>query len=72
MKKVPGKVVSEKGKFFVQVGDTKHVLQPGPLGGEESLKSLGGHRVEVVLSEPTAIAILVTKPQVGPHPCFVC
>lgn len=73
MSKQSGKVITENGKFFVQVGRSKHLLEPGPLGGEESLKGLVGQEVQVVLSDPSPIAIIVKKVPVACYwHCFIC
>lgn len=72
MKKA-AKIVLEGGKFYAQVGEKMHLLQPGPLGGEEALKALVGQTVQVVLSEPAPVAIIVKRvPKPCYWHCFIC
>ncbi len=50
-----------------------HLLQPGPLGGEASLKSLVGQTVTAVLSDPAVVGLRVKKVPVACYSaCFIC
>jgi hypothetical protein len=73
--KTKGKVIVERNKYFVQVGDQKHELVPNAFGGAATFKQLAGCEVEVILSDPTLIAILADKSKLPPRcysPCFIC
>jgi hypothetical protein len=68
-----GKVVEEKGRYFVQVGTEKHELVPGAMGGVDAIKGMVGMEVDVALSAPQVIAVISPKgkPQFK-RPCFIC
>jgi hypothetical protein len=73
--KAKGKVILEKDKYFVQVGAQKHELVPNAFGGADTFKKLVGQDVEVVLSDPTLLAILsreVKPPSICFAHCFIC
>jgi len=73
MRKVKGTVVEKRGKFFVQVGEQAHELNPNPFGDKATLKANVGQVVEVVLTEPQIVAILTKKTPVACFaPCFIC
>jgi hypothetical protein len=73
MRKVKGTVVEKRGKFFVQVGEQVHELNPNPLGDKVMLKANVGQVVEVVLTDPQVVAILTKKTPVACFaPCFIC
>jgi hypothetical protein len=68
-----GKVVEEKGRYFVQVGAEKHELVPGALGGVEAIKGMVGLEVDVALSAPQVIAVISGKGRPPfKRPCFIC
>lgn len=65
-----GQVIKEGNKYFAKVGTQKLALEAGPLGPEKSLQSLVGQEVQVVISDPVAVAILPRKPK-PPIACFM-
>jgi hypothetical protein len=68
-----GKVISRRGKYFVQVGDQMHELKPDPLGTAETFKALVGQVVQVALTDPKLVAIITKKPPTACYtPCFIC
>ncbi len=66
-----GKVIEEKGRYFVQTGKEKQELFPNQFGGLEAIKGLVGQDVELVLSDPRVIAILARESPLRIR-CFLC
>jgi len=73
MRKMEGTLVEKKGKFFVQIGEEMHELDPNPLGEAETLKANVGQEVQVVLADPRIVAIITHKVPVACYrACFIC
>jgi hypothetical protein len=69
--KASGKVLEEKGRYFVETGKEKQELFPNAFGGVEAIKGLVGQEVEVFLSEPRVLAVVAHK--LPPRfKCFLC
>jgi hypothetical protein len=64
--KAKGKVIEEKGKYFVQIGTQKHELIPNVFAGVETFKPLVGQDVEAWVTDPQLVAI-IKRPR-----CFLC
>jgi len=65
-----GQVIKEGSKYYAKVGTQMLELQTGPMGPEKSLQSLVGQTVQVVVSDPVAVAIFPYKPK-PPIACFM-
>lgn len=66
-----GKVVLERGKYFLKVGRTKEELVPEAVGGVEVLKAVEGQEVEVLYSEPLTFVVGLRPKRRPPILCYL-
>jgi len=64
-----GMVISEGGKFYLDLAGARLELLPQIAGGEETLKAMVGQNVEVLYSEPSRFVVGL---QAGRRPPILC
>ncbi|MFC2172309.1 hypothetical protein ACFLU6_06715 [Acidobacteriota bacterium] len=66
-----GKVVHEKGKYFVEVEGKREELAGGIIVEGRKIEDLVGQEVEVLYSEPRRFVVGLVAKEYGPILCYV-
>jgi hypothetical protein len=66
-----GKIVSERGKFFLEAGRERWELEEGMMIAEQPLPELVGREVEVLLSEPRRYVVGLVAEKLRPILCYI-
>ncbi len=66
-----GKVILDRGHYFLQVGDKRLSLEPGGVLSKDQLKELEGKEVEVLYTKPRQDVIGLASREFPPIFCYV-
>lgn len=66
-----GKVILERGKYYLKAGDSKEELIPEAVGGVDALKAVEGQQVEVLYSEPQTFVVALRPKRRPPILCYL-